>query len=153
MKKLILNLVIPITILTFVFLNKWWVVDIIDGPRVIMHGFPFIFVSPGIHTSLSFEFYILPLIADLLIYFTACFTLVAIINRLRKINLSTIQIYTIRIIALTSLLIYTPDLLFMDNEIYSLTRDFDIEVKQSRFGFGITSYSGPKHVYKETEKP
>lgn len=62
MKKLTLNLVIPLTILTFVFLNKWWVVDIIDGPRVIMHGFPFIFVSPGLHTSLSFEFYILPLL-------------------------------------------------------------------------------------------
>ena len=153
MKKLTLNLVIPITILTFVFLNKWWVVDIIDGPRVIMHGFPFIFVSPGLHTSLSFEFYILPLIADLLIYFAACFTLVAIINRLRKINLSTIQIYVIRFITLTSLLIYVPDLLFMDNEIYRLTRKFDIEVKQSRFGFGITSYSGPKHVYEETEKP
>ena len=46
----------------------WWFALPIDGPDKFYWGFPFAFLGEGFHTSMSYQFFILELIADFIIY-------------------------------------------------------------------------------------
>ena len=70
----------PLTIIIFILFSKWWIVDVVDGTDGIMYGFPFIYKAPAFYTSMAEEYFILELIADLIIYFGVVFGIVYLIN-------------------------------------------------------------------------
>ena len=76
MIQLIWKLVLPLTIISFVTVTKWWSVAFIDGPHEVLKGFPFPYVCRGWHTSMSLQIYVLEFIADIFIYFSFWFLVV-----------------------------------------------------------------------------
>lgn len=87
MRKLITRLVLPVAIICFALFTKWWYV-LTDGLEVMMYGFPFIYKSDALHTSLASHYYLLPCIADFLVYFIVCFTLLYVLKRIIKFRVA-----------------------------------------------------------------
>jgi hypothetical protein len=87
MKKNIIRLILPVTLILFTLFTKWWYV-FPDGPPVMAYGFPLIYKCPGFHTSLSMQYFVLEMIADLLFYFLICFILFIIIRKWIRLNIS-----------------------------------------------------------------
>jgi hypothetical protein len=79
-KHLILKYVLPLTILSFLFVTKSWLVPIYDGTETFT-GFPFAYTCPGWHTSLSSQIFVTELIIDLICYFGFWYLLVIGIHR------------------------------------------------------------------------
>jgi hypothetical protein len=84
MKKLILPIVIPLTILIEIIFSKWWYVTIIDGDDQLCQGFPFINEAPSLASSMTFQVFIFPTILNYSIVFAVSFLLVYLFNRLVK---------------------------------------------------------------------
>ncbi|WP_222931286.1 hypothetical protein, partial [Xanthovirga aplysinae] len=82
MKKLIWELVLSLTVISFSIFTKWWYVLPTDALDTVMSGFPLIWISEGWHTSMSLQIFVKELIINLLIYFVFWFTIVYTINRL-----------------------------------------------------------------------
>ncbi|MBI3218597.1 MAG: hypothetical protein HYZ44_03730 [Bacteroidetes bacterium] len=80
MKHLILKYVLPLTIISFLFVTKSWLVPIYDGSEIFT-GFPFAYTCPGWHTSLSSQIFVTELIIDLICYFGFWYLLVIGIHR------------------------------------------------------------------------
>ena len=62
-------ILIPVTIISFSVFTKWWFTVPVDAPDTMYWGFPFAFVGEGWHTSMSVQFFVMELIADLIFYF------------------------------------------------------------------------------------
>ncbi|MBI3239749.1 MAG: hypothetical protein HYZ43_13050 [Flavobacteriia bacterium] len=135
MKALTYKLVIPLTIILFGSVTKWWSVIIVDGPDDIMIGFPFPFVSSGLHTSMSLRLFLLELFIDFHIYFIILFSLIFCVNRfLIKIKPNKLVIICLYGMAMFyiiggSFLVSNPDNLFYPK------RDFDVEILDTGFKF------------------
>tara|TARA_R110002073_G_scaffold313380_2_gene485283 strand:+ start:50592 stop:51005 length:414 start_codon:yes stop_codon:yes gene_type:complete len=130
MKKLIWKLVIPLTVISFGLLfTKSWYVFVVDGPNVYMNGFPLIWESPGFHTSMSSQIFVVELLFDFLIYFLFWYTMVFLFNRfLFKIKIHTIVHALLILATLFTLVLYAA----IPGEVeFKLSRDFDIEVKST----------------------
>lgn len=91
MKRLILQLVLPLTIISFALWTRWELVDVlpIDAPDVIMVGFPLAFACDGWHTSMSLQIFVFEYLVDLVVYFGFWLLLVWLIHR----QLLTIHIH------------------------------------------------------------
>lgn len=139
MKKLTLLLVIPLTIIAFTFLTPYSIVEIIDYPDTVVLGYPFIYEAPAFHTSMASQFFILPLLADLLIYFTVVYIIIALINRVRKINLPkfiSIPLLTIATLSL-AIKLFLMFVLYNDNR-YELMPSFEMKVLNTHVGSPLT---------------
>lgn len=88
MKKNTIRLILPVTIIAFAFFTKWWYVYIIDGKDVIMQGFPFIYKSEALHTSMASHYFIIPWLVDFLFYFIFCFTIIYTTSRFWKYRIT-----------------------------------------------------------------
>jgi hypothetical protein len=134
-RKLIINLVFPITIIIFILFTKWWIVDVVDGTDGIMYGFPFIYKSPAFYTSMAEEYFITELIADFLIYFGIIIGIIYLINRFMfEIKIRKVVSFILFLIALL-LISFQLLLAFMLENKVSLKRDFDIQIKETGFDF------------------
>ncbi len=135
MKQLTIKLIIPLTIISFAIITKWWYALPVDAPDTMFSGFPFPFVCQGWHTSLSLQIFMTELIIDLLTYFTFWFILVFCSNRfLTKINshkIVTIVLWTLTgiVISFSGLSLINPDNLFF------LKRPFAIEIMDTGYTF------------------
>lgn len=83
MRKLFISAVLPLTVLLFFVWTKWWYVLPEDGPDKLFWGFPFAFMGEGFHTSMSFQFFVLPFVADFMIYLSVTWLLLFILKKLR----------------------------------------------------------------------
>jgi len=143
MKYLIFKIVLPLTIISFAVVNKWWYALPIDGPDTLYYGFPLPFVGAGWHTSMSLQFFTIEFIADFLIYFSFWLLLTYLINRfivtikLHKFFTSLLLTISI-IIALISVLIAADS-----NNIYYSKRPYEMEIMDS----------GYKFIWQEMEHP
>jgi hypothetical protein len=82
------RLTIPLTIISFGTVTKWWYVLPIDAPDTMMIGFPLAFASEGWHTSMSLQIFAFEFLVDFLTYFFICFLLVFLVKRyLAKIKI------------------------------------------------------------------
>ncbi|MFL9838485.1 hypothetical protein ABS768_13300 [Flavobacterium sp. ST-75] len=136
MKKLTLLLVIPLTIIAFTFLTPYSIVEVEDVDNLFVLGYPFIYEAPAFHTSMASQFFILPLLADLLIYFTVLYIIIALINRVRKINLPkfiSIPLLTTSYLLLT-LKLLTVSISARENT-YTLNPWFEMKVLSTHIGF------------------
>jgi len=107
----------------------------IDGPDIIMVGFPLTYAGDGWHTSMSLQIFFLELAIDLFIYFLFWFVIVLTIDKvIVRIRLNRVLgIVTQSIAGLFALgLIFVGSL---PENVYYLKRPYDIEVLDSGYKF------------------
>jgi hypothetical protein len=134
MKQLTWKLVIPLTIISFGTITRWWYVKV-DDYNETLTGFPFPFVCPGWHTSLSLQIFVLELVADVLVYFAFWFSLTFITTRtIKSIHISKTS--TVVLLAISGLFMIAFILFAINpDNIYFPTRPFDIEIKETGYRF------------------
>ncbi|TCN52623.1 hypothetical protein D0809_00810 [Flavobacterium circumlabens] len=134
-KKVILNLALPLSIITFILFTKWWIADVVDGTDGVMYGFPLIYKSPAFYTSMAEQYFIMELLIDFLFYFAFLSTILFLIN----IYISEIKIKRnlLRFIYVIAVLLLGVEILFATvfETSFSIKRDFDIKIKQTGFKF------------------
>ena len=142
MKQLIFKLVLPLTVISFATITKWWYVLLVDAPDTLFVGFPFPFVCNGWHTSMSLQIFVTEFIADFLTYFLFWFIVLFCIDRLwTKIKPNKILI--IGTWVLSGLVISGVSLIASNSDnIFYLKRSFDIEVMET----------GYKFIWQQTEQ-
>lgn len=79
---MVIKLALPLSIVLFATITKWWYALPVDGPDTVFTGFPFPFVCDGWHTSLSLQIFVLAFLADFLTYWLFCSILCLGVNRL-----------------------------------------------------------------------
>ncbi|SEC79162.1 hypothetical protein SAMN04489761_3595 [Tenacibaculum sp. MAR_2009_124] len=134
MKRLIIQSVLPLTIISFVLISQWKYVLVVDGPDDFFVGFPLIYKGPGFHTSLSTQYFISEMIFNLIVYFSISLIVCKIINRFYTINIPK-KLYTSFWIGFGVFILFFIYLFHeLDNRIH-LKRDFEVEVIESGFAF------------------
>ena len=134
MKQLTWKLVLPLTIITFGTVTKSWDVKVDDYTETLL-GFPFPFVCPGWHTSMSLQIFFLSLIADIFVYFTFWFSVTLIATKSIK-SFQVSRTVTIVLLIISGLFLTGLILLAINpDNIYSTTRPFDIEIRKTGFHF------------------
>lgn len=143
MKQLTFKLILPLTVISFATITKWWYALPVDAPDTLYSGFPFPFVGDGWHTSMSLQIFVLELFADFLIYFLIWFVLVFCINQyLTKIK--TYKIATIGLWTISGIIILGASFIASFPEhIFRFKRTYDMEIMES----------GYKFVWQNTERP
>ena len=145
MKQLILKLILPLTIISFAGLTKWWYAVVVDAPDYVMYGFPFIYTCPAFHTSGAFQFFALEFLADILCYFSFWLIFVYAINKKFPLRIKKLVSIILWIIAV---LIITPPLSFallIGDNVYYLKRNFEIEVLETGYAPGWKHVQHPDH--------
>src|SRR5690349_2863998 len=69
MKRLIFNIALPLTLLSFALFTKWQYVFVEDIGYEYMYGFPLIYTCRGWASSMSTQYFLFELIIDLIVYF------------------------------------------------------------------------------------
>jgi len=135
MKRLIVKLVLPLTIFSFIIINKWWYVLVIDGADEIMYGFPLIYTCRGFGTSMSHQFFILEFLLDLLTYFLFWFIFVYLVDRF-LFTIKMHKILSISLMTTSGILIGFVVYFASSQEIFFLLkRDFEIEKMETGYNF------------------
>lgn len=136
MKQLSWKLVLPLTIISFSIFTKWRYVVVVDGWDMVLTGFPLPYASPGFHTSLSLQIFVLELIFDLVCYYVFWFLLIFGVNKFIK-PFKLPKVLSILSLSLTGFFVFI--LIFigtLPDNIFKLKRDFDYEELDS--GYKIT---------------
>ncbi|WP_248723581.1 hypothetical protein [Seonamhaeicola sp. ML3] len=142
MKKLILKVVLPLTIISFFVFTKFWYAEVVDAPNTVLYGFPLAFISEGWHTSMSLQIFVLEFLVDFSLYFIFWLLVILGINRFITIKPSkTLALVLIPISVMFSIIVIL--IAVAPEHMYILKRDFDIEVKSSGFSF---MYSSPLRI-------
>lgn len=84
MKKLIFNLIFPLSFISYFLFDKWWYVVIVDYIDVNMYGFPLINCSPSTGASMEYVYYVSETMINVVCFFTFWLAIVLIINRFIK---------------------------------------------------------------------
>jgi hypothetical protein len=135
MKELIKKLILPITIISFALVTKWWYVLPTDARETFFWGFPFAFVGEGWHTSGSLQFFILEWLADLCIFFLFWLGIFYVLNQVAECIMPPKWI--IRALWTLSLLVILGYgvVIACSYPIFKLKRDWDWEVIGSGYKF------------------
>jgi len=143
MKRLTLTIVIPLTIISFSAITKWWYALPTDAPDTMFTGFPLAFVCEGWHTSLSLQVFMTEFLMDLLIYFLFWFVLFFCIDRfLTKIKTNKIVTTSLWTFAGLIVVFWTLTASNKDNLFY-IKRPFEMKVIKT----------GYKLVWQDIERP
>ncbi|HLO53624.1 MAG TPA: hypothetical protein VK169_05010 [Saprospiraceae bacterium] len=136
MRHLIISLIVPLTIISFWSIGKWWYALPEDAPDTIYTGFPLIYSGPGWHTSFSYQIFITELIIDLLFYFAFWFLIVFLIKRFKQ-EFKVTKIITFGLwVATFVLAINQTFLLIVSDNVYHLKRPYPIQVLETGIEFG-----------------
>ena len=144
MKKLIFQLTLPLTLISFGVITKWSYGIVVDGTDEFFYGFPLIHKCRGFHTSLSTQYFVTEMTINLLTYFAFWLITTWIASRLWKIGISKLvsKIFWIGFGVFVLGFIYlSKDL----DDRYLIKRDFDIKIFKS----GITIFG--KHSTDRTK--
>ena len=133
----------PLTIISFGTFTKWWYTLPVDAPDTLYSGFPFPFVGDGWHTSMSLQFFVIELIADIFIYFLICFSIVFGINKY-LIKIKTHKIVTIGLWTISGIIIFSAAFIASFPEhVFYFNRPYDMEIMET----------GYKFFWQYTERP
>lgn len=80
-RQLIWRFILPMTIVSFGTITKWWYVLPVDAPDTIMVGFPLAFAADGWFTSMSLQIFILEFVIDFIVYLLFWFLVIFLIDR------------------------------------------------------------------------
>ncbi len=137
-KELTYKRIIPLTIISFIVITKWWYVLPIDAPHSIMTGFPLAYSCEGWHTSMSEQYFIMEFFIDILFYFIIWFSLIYLIHRYlikKKLN----RIITIVLISLSGIFLLLSILIVSNpDNLFYLKREFETETIETQ----------PKFIWK-----
>lgn len=142
-KGLTFTLILPLTIISFGTITKWWYALPVDAPDTLYSGFPFPFVGDGWNTSMSLQIFILEFLVDLSVYFLFWFMLVFCIHRFVT-SIRPHKIFTTGLWTIAGLIIFWATFIasFPENRFY-LRRSYDMEIIET----------GYKFVWKQTDRP
>lgn len=130
MKQLTWRVILPLTIISFVTITKWWYVFPVDAPDTMMYGFPLAYMAEGWHTSMSIQFFAMEFILDFATYFLFWWLLLFITNKIRTITIP--KFISNALLVLMGLVIIGMGLLVsMPEHVFALKRDFDVDIKAS----------------------
>ncbi|WP_298151394.1 hypothetical protein [Flavobacterium sp.] len=134
-RTLILRFAFPITLIAFAVFTKWWLVDVVDGTDGLMYGFPFIYRAPAFYTSMAEEYFMDALAADFIMYFGIITGIIYSVNRwVSAITVKKGFSVVLFVIALLLIGFRTAFTLMPENR-FSLTRDYDIVIRQTGMEF------------------
>jgi hypothetical protein len=126
----------PLTIISFGTLTKWWYALPVDAPDTMFTGFPFPFVCDGWHTSLSLQIFVTEFFADLLTYFLFWFIVIFSINRF-AVMFKIHKTIGIVLWILSGLVIAFATFLASNNDnLFYIKRPFKMDVMETGFQFG-----------------
>ena len=132
MKHLILKLVLPLTLFSFVFVTKWAYVLPEDAPDDMLFGFPLPYRCSGWHTSLSEQYFLMEMTFDLLVYFIIWLALIYLVNRLIAVRPNRAIVAALWLVTVLSLVFPVLRALNPDN-VFKTKRDF----KYQEFDTGV----------------
>jgi hypothetical protein len=142
-KSLIYKLVLPLTIISFAAIVKWWYALPIDGPETLLYGFPFPFISEAWHTSMSIQIFLLELGVNFITFLSFWFLLVFSIHQF-VIKIRTYKIVTIVLWVLSGFILLAATLIASSsNNLWYIKRPFNIEVMET----------GYKCIWQNTNRP
>jgi len=145
MKKLIVRLTLPLTLISFGIITKWSYGIAIDAKDVFFYGFPMIYKCEGFHTSLSTQYFLTEMTINLLTYFAFWLIITLTLNRIWKINISK-RISKIFWVGYAVLFL---GFAYLSNDLddrYSTKRDFEVKIFDSGITiFGIHSTDREKY--------
>ena len=127
MKKLLLTLTLPLTILTFGLITKWSYGVVIDGTDEFLYGFPLIYKCRGFHTSLSTQYFLFEMTLNFLTYFLIWLIITYLLNKKWTVNIPSkiTKLFWIGFgIFFTGFIFLTQSL----DDRFLVKRDFDVEV-------------------------
>jgi hypothetical protein len=143
MKELTLKFILPLTVISFATITKWWYTLPVDAPDTLYSGFPFPFVGNGWHTSLSLQIFVLELCTDFFIYFLFWFLVMFFLNqyliKLRANKIVTIGLWTVSGLIILGAL-FTAS--FSEN-IFYIKRPYNMEIMET----------GYKFIWQHIERP
>jgi len=87
MKKLIIRLTVPLTLISFGIITKWSYGLVIDGKDVFFYGFPMIYKCEGFHNSLSTQYFLTEMIINLFTYTAFWLIITFMLHRTWNINI------------------------------------------------------------------
>ena len=132
-RKLILTLILPLTIILFGTILKWRYVYVEDGPDDFLYGFPLTFICSGWHTSLSLQVFVLELLFDFFVYFIFCLTIVTLTDKfIKRIQVTKYLKFGLYGLATLTLLLYGVVFSNPDN-LFKMKREF--KYKEIRNGY------------------
>ena len=132
-RKLILTLILPLTIILFGTITKWRYVYVEDGPDDFLYGFPLTFICSGWHTSLSLQVFVLELLFDFFVYFIFCLTIVTLTDKfIKRIQVTKYLKFGLYGLATLTLLLYGVVSSNKDN-LFKMKREF--KYKEIRNGY------------------
>jgi len=135
MKQLAIKFIIPLTIISFVVVTKWWYVLPIDARQTFYWGFPFAFVGEGWQTSGALQFFLLEGLADISIYFAFWFLLTYILMRLSIIKRMPKLVSGILWSIAFFLIITGGIIIFNSYPTINLKRDYEWKIINSGYKF------------------
>jgi hypothetical protein len=135
MKHLTFKYILPLTIISFATITKWWYTLPVDAPDTLYIGFPFPFVGEGWHTSMSLQIFVLELFADFLTYFLFWFLVILYVHKyLTKIK--TYKIVTIGLWTISGLLVLgTSYIASLPEHIFHVKRPYNMETIETGYKF------------------
>lgn len=134
-RKLILTLVLPLTIILFGTITKWRYVYVEDGPDDFLYGFPLTSICSGWHTSMSLRIFVSELIFDFIIYFLFFSIIIFTIDRyIKPIIIHNFLKFGIYGLATITILLYGLVFANPDN-IFELKRDFKYQEIRNGYKF------------------
>jgi hypothetical protein len=143
MKQLIWKLILPLTVISFGTITKWWYTLPVDAPDTLYSGFPFPFAGAGWHSSMSLQIFVLELIVDFLIYFLLWFAIVFSINKyltkIKTYKIVTIGLWTISVI----IILGASYIASFPEHIFYFKRPYEMEIMET----------GYKFIWQKTERP
>jgi hypothetical protein len=144
MKQLIFKLIVPLTIISFGTITKWWFALPVDAPHTFYTGFPFPYVCDGWHTSMSLQVFFLEFFADFFVYFFSWLTIVYCFEKyVAKIRIN--KIITFLLWGLSALIIlFTAMILRSGDHVYMLYRNHEMEIIDSGFKFSFQYIERPE---------
>lgn len=135
MKQLTFKLILPLSVILFATLTKWWYALPVDAPGTFLTGFPFPFVCNGWHTSMSLQIFVTEFFVDFFTYFLIWFLILFCIHRFwRNINPTKWVTIALWVIAGPIIIGASFNAANPDNLVY-LKRPFDMEVKKTGYTF------------------
>jgi hypothetical protein len=142
-KQLTWRLMLPLTIISFGTLTKWWYVLPVEAPDTMMAGFPLAFVGDGWFTSMSIQLFLIELCADFIIYFLLWFVIVLLTKRVwAQLTISKILTRVFWTLAILTISFWTFILTISEKHI-KLKRDWDMQVLVTGYKFTWTNMSRP----------
>lgn len=143
MKQLTFKLILPLTVISFATITKWWYVLPIDAPDTLYSGFPLPFVGDGWHTSMSLQIFILELVTDFLIYFLFWFLVLFCVNKYLS-TIKTYKIVTVGLLTISGIIILGASYIAsVPEHRFYFKRPYQMEIMQT----------GYKFIWQHTERP